>query len=242
MKSKGGRVRFVEENYGGSALAKRFGVTRYPAIFVDDVLVATPKDFGFYGAGEGEQNGRYAPWRANPENYERFRADLDRMLELVLAGKREALRAEHAGTGEGPSGPRTLPELALTAFDGSPLTRATLAGKAALVEFWATWCPPCRGTLEWLGTVGRRHAGQLEIVALAIDSDEADVRKIATELGAPLRWAMGNPELARAMGDVSAVPTLFLFDADGRLVTSWLGAPPDLHDQVERELAKLLTQ
>ena len=45
------------ENYGESELAKRFGVTRYPAIFVDDVLVATPKDFGFYGKGEGEESG-----------------------------------------------------------------------------------------------------------------------------------------------------------------------------------------
>jgi hypothetical protein len=43
----GGKVRFVSENYGDSALAKKFGVTRYPAIFVDDVLVAKPKDFGF---------------------------------------------------------------------------------------------------------------------------------------------------------------------------------------------------
>ena len=36
-------------------------MTRYPAIFVDDVLVATPKDFGFYGKGEGKADGRYAP-------------------------------------------------------------------------------------------------------------------------------------------------------------------------------------
>jgi hypothetical protein len=58
-----GQARFVEENYGESELAKRFGVRRYPAIFVNDVLVATPKDFGFYGSGEGENNGRYAPIR-----------------------------------------------------------------------------------------------------------------------------------------------------------------------------------
>ena len=49
MQGFGGQARFVVENYGESELAKRFGVTRYPAIFVDDVLVATPSDFGFYG-------------------------------------------------------------------------------------------------------------------------------------------------------------------------------------------------
>ena len=50
----GGQARFVSENYGDSKLARRFGVTHYPAIFVDDVLVATPSDFGFYGKGEKE--------------------------------------------------------------------------------------------------------------------------------------------------------------------------------------------
>ena len=49
----GGKAGFVSENYGESKLAKRFGVTRYPAIFVDDVLVATPNDFGFYGNRAG---------------------------------------------------------------------------------------------------------------------------------------------------------------------------------------------
>ena len=53
MQEFGNKARFVVENYGDSELAKRFGVTRYPAIFVDDILVAMPKDFGFYGKAEG---------------------------------------------------------------------------------------------------------------------------------------------------------------------------------------------
>ena len=57
----GGQARFVVENHGQSELAKRFGVDRYPAIFVDDVLVATPSDFGFYGKAKGVAEGRYAP-------------------------------------------------------------------------------------------------------------------------------------------------------------------------------------
>ena len=51
------------ENYGNSELAKKFGVTRYPAIFIDDILVAKPKDFGFYGKGEGSGDGKYTPWK-----------------------------------------------------------------------------------------------------------------------------------------------------------------------------------
>src|SRR6185295_12484485 len=91
----GGKARFVAENYGDSALAKRFGVTRYPAIFVDDVLVATPKDFGFYGKGEGGGEGRYAPIKS-AASHERFRQDLRRSLDLILAGRKDQARAEAA--------------------------------------------------------------------------------------------------------------------------------------------------
>jgi thiol-disulfide isomerase/thioredoxin len=111
-----------------------------------------------------------------------------------------------------------------------------LAGKAVLVEFWATWCPPCRGTLAWLGELQRKHAGKLVVLAAAIESDEADVRRIRAELGLELRVAMGTPEMARAFGDLSAVPTLFVFDPDGQTRATFYGAPPALHAEVEEAL------
>ena len=222
------------ENYGDSELAKRFGVKRYPAIFVDDVLVATPKDFGWFGKGEGKDEGRYAPLKS-AASHERFRADLARMLQLVLAGDTASARAQAASPIEAPV--PTLPAFALIDLDGRPVTAADLAGKAVLVEFWATWCPPCRGTLAWLGELQRKHAGQLVVVAAALESDEADVRRIRDELGLELRVAMGTPEMARAFGDLSALPTLFVFDRQGRTLGSFFGAPPGLHAEVEQALA-----
>jgi hypothetical protein len=111
----GGAARFVVENYGDSALAKRFGVKRYPAIFVDDVLVATPKDFGFFGKGEGKAEGRYAPLKS-AQSHERFRADLARMLKLVLAG--DSLRTPRRFPRRRPV--PALPAFALTDLDGRP--------------------------------------------------------------------------------------------------------------------------
>jgi len=223
----------VVENYGDSELAKRFGVKRYPAIFVDDVLVATPKDFGWFGKGEGKDEGRYAPLKS-AASHERFRADLARMLQLVLAGDTASARAQAASPIEAPV--PTLPAFALIDLDGRPVTAADLAGKAVLVEFWATWCPPCRGTLAWLGELQRKHAGQLVVVAAALESDEVDVRRIRDELGLELRVAMGTPEMARVFGDLSAVPTLFVFDRQGRTLGSFFGAPPGLHAEVEQAL------
>jgi thiol-disulfide isomerase/thioredoxin len=109
-----------------------------------------------------------------------------------------------------------------------------------LVEFWATWCPPCRGTLAWLGELKRRHGDRLAVLAVAIESEEADVRKLRDELSLPLRWAMGSPELARAFGDITAVPTLLLFDGSGRAAGAFYGAPPGLHAQAERTIDALV--
>jgi len=228
-----GAARFVVENYGDSELAKRFGVKRYPAIFVDDVLVATPKDFGFFGKGEGKDEGRYAPLKS-AASHERFRADLARMLGLVLAGDKASARAQAASPVEAPV--KTLPAFALTDLDGRPVTAEDLAGRTVLVEFWATWCPPCRGTLAWLGELQRRHAGDLVVLAAAIESDEADVRRVRDELGLKFKVAMGTPEMARAFGDLSALPTLFLFDRQGQTRGAFFGAPPSLHAEVERAL------
>lgn len=237
MQGFGGQARFVAENYGESTLAKRLGVTRYPAIFVDDVLVAKPKDFGFYGKGEGAGDGRYTPFKS-AASHERFRSDLTRMIELILAGRKEAARAQATAADAGEQA--ALPAFTLSDLDGAPVSRDDLAGRVVLVEFWATWCPPCRGTLAWLGELRKRHGDRLAVLAVAIESEEADVRKLRDNLGLPLRWAMGTPDLARAFGDVTAVPTLLLFDGAGRAAGAFYGAPPGLHAEAEARIGALL--
>lgn len=227
------------ENYGESELARRFGVTRYPAIFVGDVLVATPKDFGFYGKGEGAREGRYAPLKS-AVSHERFRGDLKKMIELLLAGRKDEARAR-ATPLETPD-IAALPAFTLTDLEGRPIRRDELAGRVVLVEFWATWCPPCRGTLAWLGDLKKRHGDRLVVLAVAVESDEVDVKALAAELAIPARWAMGTPEVARSFGDLSAVPTLFLFDGEGRRVATFYGAPATLHAEAEAQLASALAR
>lgn len=233
----GGKARFVSENYGDSELARRFGVTRYPAIFVDDVLVATPNDFGFYGRGEKEEGGRYAPLKS-AQAHERFRADLTRMIDLLLAGQKDAAQAAAAPAKS--SEVAALPDFQATTLDGKPLSKADLAGRVVLVEFWATWCPPCRGTLGWLGELQKRYGDKLAVVAISVESQEEKVRKLVEELGLPLTWVQGTPEIARSFGDVSAVPTLLLFDRSGRKASAYYGAPPELHREAETKLASLI--
>ena len=227
----------MSENYGDSELAKRFGVTRYPAIFVDDVLVATPNDFGFYGKDEKGEGGRYAPLKSAAA-HDRFRGDLTRMIELLLAGRKEDARAVASPAKS--AGAPVYPGLTLTDLDGKTIRPEDLKGRVVLVELWATWCPPCRSTLGWLGSLKQRFGDRLAVVAISVESPEDKVRKLVTDLNLPLTWVFGKPDVIRAFGDVSAVPTLFVFDEGGKAAGAFFGAPPTLHGDAEAKLAALL--
>ncbi len=232
-----GRVTFVSENFGASKLADRYGVKGYPAVFVDDVLVAVPRDFGYFGEVEG--TGRYAPWK-NADNQAKFKADLIRMIDLILAGKKDVVSQEHATTTGAVHEITALPGFKLTDLAGNALTTEQLAGRAVLVEFWATWCPPCRSTLQWLGELKRKYGDNLAVVALAVESPDDQIRSTVSSLSPDLKWAIADAPTAAAFGDITSVPTMFLFDRSGRTVRVLYGAPPDLHEQAENTLKELV--
>jgi len=232
-----GRVTFVSENFGASKLAERYGVKGYPAVFVDDVLVAVPRDFGYFGEVEG--TGRYAPWR-DAQNQAKFKADLVRMIDLILAGKKDVVSQEHANTSATAHELATLPNFKLTDLSGHPLRTEQLAGRVVLVEFWATWCPPCRSTLQWLGTLKQRYGDSLAVVALAVESPEDQVKSTVGSLSPELKWAVADAPTAAAFGDITSVPTMFIFGRSGKVAQVLYGAPPDLHDQAEATLKTLI--
>jgi thiol-disulfide isomerase/thioredoxin len=233
----GGRATFVAENYGESEFAERFGVKRYPAVFVNDVLVATPKDFGFTAVGEGQEPGRYAPLRS-AESHARFRQDLRKVITLLLAGQESEANAMATSAESGEVA--VLPPFDLTDLNGRVVSPADLKGRVVIIEFWATWCPPCRSTLAWLGELQKRYGDKVVVLALAVESEDADVRRLATDLDVPVRWAMRSPGVLKAFGDVSAVPTLLVYGPDGRLAGAHYGATPTLHDEAEKTITRAL--
>ena len=232
----GSKVRVVTEEYGNSPTATKFGVRRYPVVFVDDVLMARPKDFGFAGPDD-KTPGRYVPW-GNPTNQQRFKTDLRRVVERRLKGEAvEGLNVEDVRTGADEEGPPSVPPLNTKTISGRQLNLDEFRGKLVVVEIWATWCPPCIETLGWLDKLQRAHPNRLAVVALAVDSPEAEVRKLTAKMKPSYEVVMASPEVIAPFGAVAAVPKMFIFDAAGKRARVFYGSPPDQHQKVEQALS-----
>lgn len=227
----GERAEFVEENFSESVLAKKFGIKFYPAVFVNEVLIAKPSDFF------GNQTGRYIPWR-EPKNQEKFRADLMRMIEIAFKDQGELARQGVAPDESAPSSIADMPAFSVIDLAGRTIDGKSLQGKVSIVEFWAEWCPPCRSTLAWLAETHRKLGDSVNVLGIAVESEEANIRGIVKTMELPYPIAMGSPQIALLFGDIVSVPTLFVFDRSGKTARVFYGAPPDLHEQVASAIAR----
>ena len=225
----GGRARFVVEDLGASRIAERFGVAAYPAIFVDEALVARPEDFYEWG---GPKRGKYIPW-SDLANRRRFQDELRRMIALRLEGSE--VTSLEVTKGAGPI--ERLPDVAMRELSGKPLTFAQLRGRPVLVEFWATWCPMCIKSMEWMKTLDPER---VSIVNVAIESERADVEKLVASLRPKGRTVIASDALRKAFAGPPAVPTLLLADGNGKVVKIFYGAPDTLHADVQRALDALV--
>ncbi len=231
VESYQGRAHFVSENYGNSRLAKRYGIKRYPVIFVDDALLARPEDFG----GWGKASGKYHPWR-EAASHARFKQDLKRMIDLTLRGRVPVAKR----TAETVAEIAALPPLTATDLSGKAVEANALAGRVTIVEFWATWCGPCRSTLGWLGDLKQRYGDKVEVITIAVESEETEVRQQIAALKHSLRVVLGTEEMAASFGGITSVPTMFVFDRQGKTAQVFYSAPEDLHQKAEMLLRTLL--
>ena len=130
--------------------------------------------------------------------------------------------------------PETLPDIALPASDGRLRQLTDWKGKPLLINFWATWCEPCRREIPLLVALRHERAAEhLEVVGIAIDSSDA-VHKYATARGIDyplLVGEQGGLAAASAFGMDTVLPFSIFADSSGRIVTLKVG---ELHrDEAE---------
>ena len=137
--------------------------------------------------------------------------------------------------------PYTAPALKIKDLDGKPISLEDDKGKVVLLNFWATWCGPCREEIPDLIQLQKKYKDQLAIIALATDEDEpAEVKKFAQKAGINYRIGMATDSLRGEYGGIPALPTSFVIDAQGRVVQKHIGLnDPKVYDLEVRALLGL---
>jgi thiol-disulfide isomerase/thioredoxin len=137
--------------------------------------------------------------------------------------------------------PTPIPDLRMTTLDGRTITNRDFAGKVVLVNFWATWCAPCRAEIPDLVKLQERYRDHLIIIGVVSeDGPAAMVAKFAAEFKMNYPIVMETPQLTAAFPGIYALPTTFVVGPDLKIMKKHLGQVRPAQIELEtRVLAKL---
>ena len=136
------------------------------------------------------------------------------------------------------SGP--APDFTLESLDGKSMRLSDLRGKAVLLNFWATWCGPCKIEMPWFVDLQNQYGAQgLQIVGVAMDdSSKEDIAKFAKEMGVNYPVLLGKEAVGDAYGGVPALPETFFIGRDGKIVDKIIGlrGKAEIEDSIKKAL------
>ncbi len=142
-----------------------------------------------------------------------------------------------------PSFPRPVPAFALTDLTGRALSPATLKGKVVLLDFWATWCAPCRKSMPELQALHAKYSSR-GFTVVGVSIDEGGVSKVKKYASSKkITYPIAVDDEKNPAWDafrVKAVPAAYLLDREGQIVAQWTGVPADA-GALERKLQELLS-
>ena len=148
-----------------------------------------------------------------------------RSLALPLAFT-AALSFPLGGVGSARAGSETIaPSFSVKDFEGRWFKLSELKGRPVVLDFWATWCGPCRASMPHLGALQERYASQgLVVLGLSVDEVQASqVKRFAETLGVRFRLAMADERVLDAYGPIRSIPTTFFINRKGEVVRRVVG-------------------
>jgi thiol-disulfide isomerase/thioredoxin len=135
--------------------------------------------------------------------------------------------------------PDAAPDFKLTTLDGKPVTLADSHGKVILLNFWATWCGPCRAEIPDLIELQNKYKDKLQILGLIVDDDDQDaIKEFVEKFGINYPVAIASNDIRFQYGGIAALPTSFVLDSEGRIVQKHEGLRDPL--LYETEIRSLL--
>jgi thiol-disulfide isomerase/thioredoxin len=125
----------------------------------------------------------------------------------------------------GSAAPVQVPDLTLKTVAGHEVRLSDFRGKILLVDFWATWCGPCKETIPDLVKLQTRHKGHgVEVIGISLDVQGPQaVSAFMKQYKMNYTVLLGNDGVAKAFGGIVGIPTSFVVDRQGRIVKRFIG-------------------
>ena len=117
-----------------------------------------------------------------------------------------------------------------------------LKGKAVLVNFFATWCPPCKAEIPHLNNLREKYKDNFEIVAVLLEDNKSnkEIKEFINEYKIQyiVTNSIQNGDFEQAVGGVKSIPTMFLYDKNGKIVQKYVGIVPE--EMIEIDIKKAI--
>src|SRR5947208_616512 len=120
--------------------------------------------------------------------------------------------------------PAVAPPFVARDLDGHELSTASLRGKVVIINFWATWCGPCRAEIPDLVALQEKYRDRLQVIGISQDESPPEVvRRFAAQFHVNYPVVMMTPELEKLFPGIGALPTSFIVDRESRIVQKHVG-------------------
>lgn len=168
--------------------------------------------------------------------------DLFRIRKIVPPAAFLLLLALPATSLAIPQKGQPAPALKVTTTTGQQVTLANYRGRVLILDFFASWCQPCRVSIPHLVELNRRYGAQgLQILGLSLDENSEDVKEFIAEKRINYPVALTDSDLQSDYG-IRSVPTLYLVNKKGVIAEKFLGYSEETGKALEAAIKKLLAE
>jgi peroxiredoxin len=162
---------------------------------------------------------------------------------MLVFGIQMARRNSGGAPAAGPSMKGTAaPDFALESLDGKTVRLSDFRGKGVLLNFWATWCQPCKIEMPWFVDLQKQYGEEgLQVVGIAMDdASEKDIAEFAKDMGVNYPILVGKDSVSDSFGGVPYLPTTFYIARDGKVVDKVFGLKGKA--EIEADVKKALAE
>jgi peroxiredoxin len=191
---------------------------------------------------------------AGVTNYRRRKQEQAKLQQMEVMLAQQAPNKSGTTSDEpvfvNPLAGKQAPEFTLPDTTGRKVSLSSYKGKAVVLDFWATWCAPCKIEIPWLAKLHDQYASQgLEVIGVSEDDldlddkvalakEKKEITDSAAKLGINYPVLFDDSQVAKPYGGIDALPTTFFVDRNGKVVAATIGLVDK--DEIEADIKKAL--